>query len=126
MRDERVGRLLAGLYRLAVEAGYVWDGDRWVAPLLSAGQVAGCLGFESPGGGQERRSLVVDPVLRAGLGQAAGGGPGTPFPPSQALQAGRVPVSHGAPDDPRATSFPSQMPDVSATTTTTKRTSGAP
>lgn len=96
MRDERVGRLLAGLHGLAVEVGYVWDGDRWVAPLLSAGQVAGCLGFESPGGGQERRS--VDAVLRAGLGQAAGGGSGTPFPPSRTLQAGLVPVSHGAPD----------------------------
>lgn len=98
MRDERVSRLLVGLHALAVEAGYVWDGDRWVAPLLSAGQVAGCPGFESSGGGQERRNPEMDAVLRAGLGQAAGGGLGTPFPPSQALQAGLVPVSHGAPD----------------------------
>ena len=30
--EQQVGALLAGLFSLAVELGYRWDGKRWVSP----------------------------------------------------------------------------------------------
>lgn len=33
--EQQVGALMAGLFRLAVELGYRWDGERWVAPVDS-------------------------------------------------------------------------------------------
>ena len=39
--ERQAGALLAGLFRLAVELGYRWDGKRWVAPVVDSTLRAG-------------------------------------------------------------------------------------
>jgi len=39
--EQQVGALLAGLFRLAVELGYRWDGEQWVAPVVDSTLRAG-------------------------------------------------------------------------------------
>lgn len=72
----RVGTLWAGLYRLAVELGYRWDGGRWVSPSEAEVSEDGC-----------------------GVACGAGAGPGSPGAPVPAPSGPTVmvPVSHGAP-----------------------------
>jgi hypothetical protein len=39
-QQERLAALLAGLYRLALECGFVFQDGRWIAPGLRAGAEA--------------------------------------------------------------------------------------
>jgi len=55
-RKRRVAVLLVGLYDLALECGFEWDGERWWSPVEIS-------------------------TLRAGPGET-GRGSGTPIPPS--------------------------------------------
>jgi len=59
--ERQAGALLAGLFRLAVELGYRWDGERWVAPVGDSTLRAGP--------GQVRRS---DPPSRLRLKACSG------------------------------------------------------
>lgn len=68
-KEARAGRLWAGLYRLAVELGYRWDGGRWIPP---GGD--GC-----------------------GVACGAGAGLGSGAPDPAPSRTSTVPVSHGAP-----------------------------
>jgi len=75
-RSVRVGALLAGLYELAVEAGFRFEDGRWVEPNVSElraglGQETGCDSDPRP------RPLVTEtglaPVLRGAPKRAVGG-----------------------------------------------------
>ena len=59
--EQQVGALLAGLFSLAVELGYRWDGERWVSPVVDSTLRAGP--------GQVRRS---DPPSRLRLKACSG------------------------------------------------------